>query len=306
MRRLAFVLIALLLAAIVLPPLWFTVFPETPPELPPADRRIDVGGASLSAVVRGQGRPVVLVHGLPGSGHDWRPLTDVLVRRGHHVIAYDRLGYGRSDPRPDDDFTEEGNARDLIALLESEGIEDATVVGWSYGGGTAIRAAIQDPSRIGRLVLVASSGPWPDAPEDPAVFGLLFSRPVMGWVRAVPPLGRALRATFSEEAFAPEPVADWWGDQLAANFAQPHTQATWLAEGARFEWDEDLDPSSIRLPILVIQGDADRSVPLEVARILDERAPRSQLVVIEGAGHMLPITRPDVLAQRIAAFTLIR
>jgi len=304
MRRLLATLALLLAALVVLPPLFFRVFPgQAPPDLPPADRRIPVGdGIFVSAVIRGQGQPVVLVHGLPGSGHDWRALTGRLARLGQRVIAYDRAGYGRSDARRNGDFRLDASARDLLALLESEGFEDATLVGWSYGGATAIRAARLDPSRIGRLVLIGSAGPWPERPPDPAIFRLLFSAPVMGWVRAVPPVGRALQAGFSAEAFGDETMPDWWLPQLAANFASPHTQETWLGEGAAMPWGEELDPSSLDLPILVIHGEADRLVPLEVAQAIHGRARRSRVVVIEGGSHMLPITHPDEIAERVASF----
>jgi len=308
MRRVLVGIGLLLVVAVVAPPLWFAVFPaEPPPPLPPGDRRIPVGeGASVSAVDRGEGPAVVLVHGLPGSAHDWAPTTELLARRGHRVIAYDRVGYGHSDARRDGDYTPDGNARDLLALLEHEDLRDATVVGWSYGGATAIRAAAIDDSRIGRLVLVGSAGYWPDAPDPPAVFAVLFSRPVLAWMRAVPPVGRALQDALSQQAFGDEPIPDWWRPRLAANFAMPHTPTTHREEGARMGWGESLDTASLDVPILVVHGDDDRLVPLEVGRILDERADRSQLFVVEGGSHMLPVTRPDELAKRIAPFVLVQ
>jgi len=308
MGRILAIAIALGLALVALPPLWFAVAPpEPPPPLPEPDRRIPVGdGASVGAVVRGSGRPVVLVHGLPGTGHDWKPLTELLARRGHRVIAYDRLGYGHSDARPGEAFTADGNARDLLAVLEAEGLRDATVVGWSYGGAVAIRAARTDDSRIGRLVLIGSAGYWPEAPEPPALHAVLFSAPVMAWLNAVPPVGRRMQAGFSAEAFHPNEVPSWWPPQLAANFAAPHTQETWLEEGARMTWDEALDPAPVARPILVVHGDQDALVPLEVAEMLHERARASQLWVVEGGGHMLPITHADPVAKRVAGFALVR
>jgi pimeloyl-ACP methyl ester carboxylesterase len=260
----------------------------------------------VSAVVRGGGRPVVLVHGLPGCARDWKPLTAVLSRRGHRVVAYDRVGYGHSDPRPDEDFTIDANARELLAVLEAEGMSDATVVGWSYGGPVAIRAARLDDARIGRLVLIGSAGYWPEAPGPPLLEPLIFSAPVMAWMDAVPPAAAAARELFSRQAFGDEPMPDWWLPQVAANFAMPHTPVSNREESARMSWGESLDPAPLEVPILVIHGDDDRLVPLEVARFLDERAARSQLHVVEGGSHMLPITRADDVAKRLAAFTLVR
>ena len=79
-----------------------------------------------------------------------------------------------------------------------------------------------------------------------------------------------------------------------------------MEEGARMTWDASLDPAPIDRPILVIHGDEDALVPLEVAERLHERARASQLWVVEGGGHMLPITRPDEIAKRVASFALVR
>ena len=307
MRRFLLIVVVAFGALVVLPPLWFSVFPEEVPALAAGDRMIPVGGGvSVSAVVRGSGRPVVLVHGLPGSAHDWAPTTELLARRGHRVIAYDRVGYGNSDARKNGEFTPDGSARDLLGLLESQDLTDVTVVGWSYGGATAIRAARLDPSRIGRLVLVGSAGHWPDAPSDPVIFRVLFSAPVLGWIAKVLPVGRAVQAGFSGQAFGDEPMPDWWLPQLASNFASPHMMETYRAEGAAMGWGDDLDTSSIDLPILVVHGDADLLVPLEVGRRIDAAAPRSQLFVVEGGSHMLPVTRPEEIAKRVASFAFIQ
>jgi 2-hydroxymuconate-semialdehyde hydrolase len=293
-----------LVALVALPPLFYALFSEALPELPPPGRRIPVAdGVSVNTVERGSGPPVVLAHGLPGTAYDWAPLTEALAERGLRVLAYDRVGFGHSDPRPDDDFTIEANARELLGLLESEDLRDATIAGWSYGGGTAIRAALRDPSRIGRLVLVGSSGP--DEPEPPAIFALLFSAPVMAWLRSVPPVSRGLQRAMSIQAFSEQPQPDWWLPQLRANLAAPHTSRTMREEGARFTTD-GLDPAPIERPILVIHGDDDRLVPLAVAEGLHRSAQNSELLVIEGGSHMLPITHSDLLADRIAAFIAAR
>lgn len=302
MRRFLLALVALLLALVVLPPLLFALFPEEAPALPEPGRRIPVGnGLAVNAVERGTGPPVVLVHGLPGSGYDWAPLTEALAARGHRVIAYDRVGYGHSDGRPDDDFTVAANARELHGLLESEGLDDVTVVGWSYGGSTVMQAAQDGPGRIGRVVLVGSAGPLEHPPEEPVLMGLLFSPPVLRWAEAVPPLTRGMQRGLSIEAFSGQPMPDWWLPQLEANFAAPHTRRTWLGEEDQFRWD-DHDPAAIDLPILVIHGDDDRLVSIDVGRTLHELAPRSELLVVEDGSHMLPITHAELLADRIAEF----
>ncbi len=302
MRRVLLALLLLLVAAIALPPLYFAVFPAEVFELPPPGRRIPVGdGVAVNAVERGAGPPVVLVHGLPGTAYDWAPLTEALAARGLFALAYGRVGFGRSDPRPDDDFTVEANARELVALLEAEDLRDATVVGWSYGGPVAIRAAGFAPDRIARLVLVGSGGPAEVMLEPPAGAAVLFSRPVLAWMAAVPPVARGLRSVFSVQAFSEGPQPDWWMTHVHANLDNPTALRAWREEGARFG-SEELYLEAAPQPILLIHGDDDRSAPLAISEWFHRNAADSELVVIDGGSHMLPITHADLLADRIAAF----
>jgi 2-hydroxymuconate-semialdehyde hydrolase len=296
-------LLVLVLAAIVLPPLWYRVFRETPPELPPAGRHVALpGGVGVNVVEEGNGPPVVLAHGLPGCAYDWRVLSAALAARGLRAIAYDRVGYGWSDARPDGQrFTVENNAIELLGLLEALDLENATVVGWSYGGAMAMVAAHRDPSRMGGIVLVGSAGPGVENSGPPLAFRVIFSPPVLAWIGAVPPLARGLRRGLSDAAYSSEPQPDWWMPTLNANFARPHTQRTYRSEGSDFG-SAPPDPTGLTLPILVVHGELDQLAPVAIGRELHRRAPHSKLVVIERGSHMLPITHAERLADEIARF----
>lgn len=305
MRRFLTVLVILLVAAIALPPLYFRIFPMDPIPLPAPGQRITVrDGIAVNAVVKGDGPPVVLVHGLPGSAYDWAAQSEALATRGFRVYAYDRVGYGHSDPRPDGDFSVAANALDLLGLLESQDLRDATVVGWSYGGPISIEAAGRDASRIGRLVLIGSGGPMDESGQPPDGGGALFyAEPVVAWLAAVPPVGRSVQKLLSEQAFSEGPQPAWWLPLVAANFGSPHTRHTYQQENTRVaEGDMPIDPLTVGVPILLIHGDDDRMVPLAVARWIESHARRAELVVVEGGSHMLPITHADLLADRIAGF----
>jgi pimeloyl-ACP methyl ester carboxylesterase len=310
-KRLLLVLAATLVAAFALPPLWFAVFPhEAPPPLPPPGERVVLpGGVGVNVVAEGSGPAVVLVHGLPGSAYDWRSLAPELAARGRRAVPYDRVGYGHSDPRGDGRYTPQANAEELLALLEALQIEDATVVGWSYGGVTAIFAAAADPSRIRRLVLVGSGGPdSPDAepPEMPLAMRVLYSDPVLRWRTAVPPLGIALMKTVSDAAFSGQPQPAWWLAGLRGNFSRWDTLVTYRSEmagvGAEGEAPDDFPADRVRVPTLLLHGDEDRLAPIAIARTLHSMLPESELVEIAGGSHMIPITHAAQLAGRIAAF----
>jgi pimeloyl-ACP methyl ester carboxylesterase len=304
MRRFLTVLVTLLFAVIALPPLYFRIFPVDPIPMPAPGQRVVVrDGIAVNAVVKGDGPPVVLVHGLPGSAYDWAAQGEALASRGFRVYAYDRVGYGHSDPRPDGDFSVAANALDLLGLLESQDLRDATVVGWSYGGPVSIEAAGRDASRIGRLVLVGSGGPTDEADKPPAALGVLYSKPVLDWLGAVPPVGRGVQRMLSRQAFSEGPQPAWWLPLVAANFGTPHTRHTYQQEVASVsEGDMSIDPLTVGVPILLIHGNDDRMVPVAVAEWIKSHARRAELEVIEGGSHMLPVTHADLLADRIARF----
>jgi pimeloyl-ACP methyl ester carboxylesterase len=301
MKRILLSALVIAVAFIVLPPMWYGIFPEEPLDLPAAGRRISVGGGlEVNAIERGSGWPIVLVHGSPGSAYDWKPTLEALAARGYHVLAYDRVGYGYSDGRQDEAYTVESNARELLALLEKAGLQDATIVGWSYGGSTAMAAALHDSSRIARLVLVGSGGYAENPPTlPPGVQGTMDL--MIPWLALVPPAERSLQAAFSQQAFGSSSLPEWWLPQLAANFQRPGTRAAWEEEGATFTWDGP-DPGPIDRPILVAHGSEDALVPLAVADWLHERSGNSELWVVEGGGHMLPVTHADSLVDRIVSF----
>jgi pimeloyl-ACP methyl ester carboxylesterase len=304
LNRILVVLAALALGALALPPLWYAVFRPPPPELPPEGRRVEVApGLAVNVLEAGTGPPVLLVHGHPGSAYDWQPTFDALARLGHRVIAYDRVGYGRSDGRPPGRVRVATNADELLGLLDALDLRDATLVGWSYGGATSIVAARRDPSRVGRLVLVGSVGPGIEMRGGPPELVLDFlTGPVLSWVERVPPVARRLRLATTGAAFHPAPVPDWYLNLLAANFARPHTLQAFRSEGRDLGGEADLDPSAIALPILVIQGADDRLVPFAVAEAIHARAEDSELRTIPDAGHMLPVTHAPLLASAIDAF----
>lgn len=306
MRKVVGAIILLILAGLILPPAYYALVGEPgAAELPPRGRMVQLlGGARLNVLDSGQGPAIVLVHGLPGCAYDWTPLPERLAARGRRVIVYDRVGYGYSSPRgAESDYTYEHNATELMELLAALDLTDATLVGWSYGGGVVIRAGLRDRERIGGLVLLASVGPKLEIHEPDAIQKILFSRPVLAWVSMIPPLSHALARRASAEAFSDQPMPSWWVPQLRANLARPGTTDTWLEEMEKLTVD-GTDPGPLDLPVLVINGDDDRSVPMDVAEDLYQRAqPDSKLVRIAGGSHMLPITHPDLLAQHLLEFT---
>src|ERR671921_2822139 len=118
-----------------------------------------IHGHRRAFVRAGRGPAVLLLHGLGCDHTTWEPVIDALARR-YTVIAPDLLGHGLSD-KPRADYSVGGYANGMRDLLTVLGIDTATVVGHSFGGGVAMQFGYQYPERTERLRLVGPRGPRP-------------------------------------------------------------------------------------------------------------------------------------------------
>jgi non-heme chloroperoxidase len=303
MRKLI-IWIVLMVGMVAAVPAYYAQFGATPPPPPRAGVPVALpDGTKLNVVEFGPGPNVVLVHGTPGSAYDWGSLPKDLVTAGRHVVVYDRKGYGFSDRRAEGEaHTLDANAKELIALLAALDLRDVTVVGWSYGGGTALRAAALDSERIGRLVLIGSVGPSMQVGQLPLVMRVAMAPPVREWIARVPPISERILRTFAKQAFSGERPPPSWFPQMIATLNLPGVRDTQQAESQAMDVSS-LRPEDVPCPVLLIHGDDDRLVPFSVAEDLHTRKPDWELVRIEDGSHMLPITDTAQVAKRIVAFS---
>jgi non-heme chloroperoxidase len=244
----------------------------------------------------GTGDPIVLIHGWPLSSRMWEAQLRPLVDAGHRVISYDRRGFGRSS-QPWDGYDYDTLAADLRALLEHLDLIDATLLGFSMGGGEVARyIATYGPDRVTRAVFAAAAVPYllktHDNPE-----GVLDDARIAEMQDAL----QAGRLAFLQGFFRV-----WFGGddatvvsaaqrdyalQIAA-FASPKAMRDCLAAIARTDFRADL--RKLTVPTLILHGDADVNIPLEVSSMRAHAAiAGSELVVIEGAHHGLTLTHAE-------------
>ncbi len=120
-----------------------------------SERVIEHGGVSLAADASGKGPPIVLLHGLTATRRYVVMGSKSLERSGHHVVAYDARGHGKSSPAPDRSaYGYPELVGDLQALLDELGIERAVLAGASMGAHTSLRLAMEHPERVGGLVVI--------------------------------------------------------------------------------------------------------------------------------------------------------
>lgn len=241
----------------------------------------------------GEGSPLLLLHGIGSASRSMRSLAERLAIR-HRVIAWDAPGYaGSVDPTAPPGM--DGYARAALAVARRSGGVPVHIVGVSWGGVIATRAALLEPSSVRSLVLIDSTR---GSGADP--------------VKAAGMLTRARQlATDGADEFAatraPGLLSD--GASLALVEEVRRTMATsirlpgygWAAESMA-ETDHTAGLAAIGSPTLVIVGIEDRVTPPEESRTIAESIPGARLELVAGAGHLSNQERPDAVAALILGF----
>ena len=241
--------------------------------------------------VAGSGSPLLLIHGIGDDSSTWRPVMSALAR-SHLVIAPDLLGHGRSD-QPRADYSVAAYANGMRYLLGVLGIDRATLIGHSLGGGVAMQFAYQFPERTERLVLVDAGGvgrqvnPLLRAVSAPGAHVLLSALRlpvvrqeiaaavrVLSWLDAglghdAPDLLRVIDALPDARARSAfmrtlRAVVDWRGQVVTM------LDRCYLTQG---------------MPTLLVWGSRDRVLPVSHAHRAHAAMPGSRLEIFDGAGH---------------------
>lgn len=222
------------------------------------------------------------------------------LSRHFRVVTFDPVGNGRSDRSEDPSrFRGVEVMEDAIAVLDASGTESCVAAGLSYGGGIAVALAAFHPNRIDGVVAIAPSHAWgPPHPDRAGAFEKMFDEIAepQGWEQYNVHLWRKDWPTFVDFFFrqcASDPhstklfedlrgwALDTTGDVLAAEATKtPSLDVAELERRVR----------EMSVPCLIIQGTDDRLLPHDSSRVLQEMIPGSELVLLEGAGH-IPIGR---------------
>ena len=264
---------------------------------------VAVDGVALNYVSAGQGRPVVMIHGNPGSHHDFTFSLFEKLSQSYHVIAFDRPGHGYSD-RPDSASTTVEVQADLIcAALRKLSIEKPVLVGHSWGGSVVLAAALACGRDLSGIVLLAPAA-YPNVSIER--WSLLPRVPLIGnfFVKTLTPvLGRAIVGESLKDAFHPDAVSGDYAAQSLKMWTQPERIRAWA-------YDESTLRASLRvlsqhymridLPVVILTGADDRVVdPNDHAHPLQKAIRNSRLLVLPATGHQLPHTRPDAVSAAI-------
>jgi pimeloyl-ACP methyl ester carboxylesterase len=258
--------------------------------------------------VAGAGPPVVLIHGMLNSSSHWQGVARHLAA-DHTVIAPDLIGHGDS-AAPRGDYSLGAHAASIRDLLAAIGVERATIVGHSLGGGVAMQFFYQFPQRVERLALISSGGLGREVgpmlrtaalPGTSALLSLTIHPRLLGAIRetgvrmrsrgigagaylqAIARALRPLQSRASREAFLQtlRAVIDVRGQRVSA------TDRLYLLEA---------------IPTLIVWGERDNTIPIAHGRAAHEAIPHSHFRTLPGAAHFPNLEDPDGLAAALREF----
>jgi pimeloyl-ACP methyl ester carboxylesterase len=264
---------------------------------------VSVNGQRLHYVSKGLGRPVVFIHGNPGSHQDYSMGLLGRVAQSYRAFAFDRPGHGYSERHNGTEATVEVQARLLREALHKLSIEKPLLVGHSWGGALALAAALKYEDELSGLVLLApaaypseSNEWWTVLPHIPWLGSLLVKT-------FAPLIGRGIVRESLKEAYHPEPVQEDYLRSAAILWTRPEQVKACAADDRSL--NDSLEVLSeryaeIRLPVVIVTGDSDLLLePKSQSHRLHQTIPGSELIVLQGTGHQIPQTRPESVIDAI-------
>ncbi len=250
---------------------------------------VEVPGGKLAGERRGEGAPLIFIHGMAGERGDWNRLWAALPS-GYGLLRYDLRGFGQSAGEEGFAFS---HADDLLALMDSQDIDQAALVGLSMGGGIALNFALSHPDLVSRLVLIS-----------PAMVGWEWSQEWKALWRSVADAVRAGNLPLARERWLNHPMfVSVLAGEAAGEFrhgVEAYHGRQWLNDDQRRELPDIERLHELAVPTLLLTGQLDVPDMRLIADTIENAAPGVIRIDYPASGHMLHLERPDDVARAIA------
>ena len=272
-------------------------------DYPPSGRWLEVEGTRLHYVDRGEGRPVILIHGLRGSLYEFEASITGRLARQCRVIAFDRPGHGYSPPLPNESHSLADEARTLHAAAAELGLQRPMLVGYSIGAAVAMAYADAYPEDVEGIVTI--SGHVMPYPVHVGPLAFFARRP---WIAGVSsntllmPVGRLIGHWLLKRICSPQPAPAPYSRAVIAMALRPRTfryVAIELKQSAEELRQIARHYASFPVPVTVLAGRDDAISGIKEAQWFHRRLRLSTLVLVPDAGHALHATHPDVVAAAV-------
>ena len=266
---------------------------------PEIARSVMAGGIRTNYHDHGSGFPLLMIHGSgPGvsAWANWRLNMPVLATHAR-VIAPDMVGFGYTDRPADAAYGKDLWVRHLLGLMDAFALDQADIVGNSFGGGLALAFAVRYPERVRRLVLMGSVGlSFPITPGLEAVWGYEPSIEAMRGLLDIFALDRALVSDALAELRYRASIRPGVQESFAAMFPAPRQHGVDALAS---------DPAAIAAlthPTLIIHGREDQVIPPDMGRRLFDLIPNAELHMFGHCGHWTHIERTSAFNALVAGF----
>ena len=264
---------------------------------------LQVNGRRICLLDKGKGPALLLLHGVGGSGYDWRHQIDKLADSGFRVIVPDLLGSGYTDHPGDGDYSPHGQAILLLGLMNQLGVDKVSIIGNSYGAGIGLVMAFHHPDRVERLALL-----------DPAIIPQALPLAVM--MVGFPPFGEIIldvmplkwlvgnvlrRAYFNDDLIRKEDVNEYYHEnRFRGNIHSKLAIMSSIGRSGGYEFHERLPEIEHRT--LVLWGEEDTVTFYENAETVVKLMPNSKLVTIPQCGHLPHMECPETVFRLLLDF----
>jgi pimeloyl-ACP methyl ester carboxylesterase len=242
-----------------------------------------VGDINIYYEIHGSGEALAMIMGL-GGGIPWLLLQIPTFSQQYQVVVFDNRGTGGSDA-PDTPYSMEMMAGDLAGLLENIGVKSAHVLGISMGGMIAQHFALLYPEKVKTLILGATTygGTHRIAPDMESI-KVLFDMERMQRLTPEERAKETLPYVFSQDFINNN--QELIQDLLAKMEGHVTPLHSYMRQAAAIMGHDTYERlPDIKVPTLVIAGDADKLVPVENSRLIASRIPMAELVILKNMGH---------------------
>ncbi len=254
-----------------------------------------------------EGRTIVLLHGSNASLHTWEGWVDAL-EADHFIVTVDLPGHGLTGPTPADDYTYGGMVAFVDEFATALDLQNFILGGNSMGGGVTLAYALAHSDKLAGIVLVDAAGVNP--PEvtkvpvkRPKAFNLAghwYSDWILENITPRSIVTEGLKTSIVDPSLITDAMVDryWELARHPGNRRATGIRFAWYRSGGR----TDLDVAKIKLPTLIMWGEADSLIPMEVGQILNERIEGSKMVTFPNIGHIPMEEIPAISATAVRSF----
>lgn len=255
---------------------------------------VSVGGKKVHYIEKGNGQPVILIHGFLYHTVMWKKNLDSLAK-DFKVYAIDLFGWGFSERLEETEYSFERYAKQVIGFMDALNIQKASLVGQSMGGGISVYVAAHYPERINRLILVGPAVlPYPET-----ITGKIYQLPFVGeFLNAIPGDGLHRNNLKTLWFYDGTKVTDEYVQKVThplcikgSHAGVMHILRNVLKDP--FVKNEAHLLAKMNKPVLIVHGREDKAVPLENSKLLNSLWPGSNLVIFEKAGHTPQEEHPE-------------